>query len=316
VLSEQPPLPPAKSGGRHRAPTPRRNPWPTVIGVVVVVLVLPAAGWWWQSQPAADDGAAPHESLTQTPARTPSPSPSPSAGTTPPARVESERVVRRHGTQVVVEEKTRLVAGGSTRALPANGAPQGLELIRAETLGADGRNTNFDDAVEITSGGTLTVRGTYRLTHCPDILPTTWPSPVSYPHATRRYVRVDEPLRTASALCPRAPSRASTPKSLHATVVSVRPPVVRLSWRGDSTLTIDTVGSASGVAVLVPKRQCNTSCVARLAPGHSARLQLQPVDPCPPATHNDRLTLVVSHQHGGRTTVAARAPRLHNAVCH
>jgi hypothetical protein len=215
-----------------------------------------------------------------------------------------------------VEEKTRLVSGSTTRATPTSGAPQGLELTNAETLGADGRNTDFDHAVEIANGGSLTVRGTYRLTKCPDILPTTWPSPVKYPDATRKYIRVDEPLSTASALCPRQRSRATTPKSLHATVVSVRPAVVRLSWRGDSTLTVDAVGSASGVAALAPKRQCNSSCVARLRPGRSAQMQLEPVDPCPPATHNDLLTLIVSHQHGGHLTVAAKAPRLHKAVCH
>jgi hypothetical protein len=89
---------------------------------------------------------------------------------------------------------------------------------------------------------------------------------------------------------------------------------VRLRWLGTQTLTIKAIGSASGVAALVPNPDCDASCVASVASGGSSEIQLEPVDPCPPATDDNRLILVVQIS-GSVSTVAVKVAGLADAIC-
>lgn len=226
------------------------------------------------------------------------PSPSEAVG-----RVESTRTVSVNRETITVEEASTVIGGEAARAVPATGMPLGLQLIDSSVISADGRSEPFDAPVTISASGTLTVRNSYRLTDCPDVIPTQWPSPADFPGASRSYVRLDEPLRTAYALCPESKSDAAQLPDLAGTVIEGNAPRVRLTWLGGQTLTIKAIGSASGVAALVPNPDCNASCVASIPSGAVTEIQLTPVDPCPPATEDNQLTLVV--QIAGTTSIAA-----------
>jgi hypothetical protein len=221
------------------------------------------------------------------------------------------------GPTITVEEVSTVLDGTSVRAVPAESVPLGLELVETSVVTPDGRSTDFDAPITLDPSGSLTVRSRYRLTDCPDVLPTQWPSPAEFPGATRTYLRLDGPLHTAYALCPDSAGRASRVDGLTGTLVPGAAARVRLSWSGGDTLSVQAIGSASGVAALVPEPSpgCDASCVALLSPRSSVTIWLQPVDPCPPATTSDRLTLLVSGGSFPPSPVSVRVDGLHRAVC-
>lgn len=248
--------------------------------------------------------------------RPPDPVASP-APTTPSASpgllVESEREVTVAGTVVEVLETSRLVEGATVQVAPPAGTPLGLELLSTVIVTPEGRTAPLTDPVTLTSEGAITVRGRYRLTACPDVLPTQWPSPADFLAAARSYPRLDEPQHTARALCAKARSDAGRLKDLRGVVAEDGQP--RLIWKGDDVLRVDAVGSASGVAVVVVDPVCDGTCVVRIPPGASTLLQLQTVDPCPPATTDDSLALVTSVGERSSRIVALEVPGLHRTLC-
>lgn len=230
------------------------------------------------------------------------------------ATVQSSSKVTIEGGTVVVEEVSTVVDGDRARAIPAQTTPLGLQLIDSSVVTPDGRTFTFDSPLALEASGSLTLRSRYRLTECPDILPTQWPSPAEFPDATRSYVRLDGPLHTAYAICPGTKPAAQKLPGLLGTAVGGSPTRVRLSWAGSPSITVTAIGAASGVAAVVANPVCDASCVATLPPGGSAVLQLQPVDPCPPATDSTRLTLVVEGDDGS-STIAVDVDGLANAIC-
>jgi hypothetical protein len=219
------------------------------------------------------------------------------------------------GATVTIEEVSVLAEGAKVIAEPTQDTPLGLRLLGSSVVTPDGRLDTFDAPVTLTVGGSLTVRNRYRLTGCPDVLPAAWPSPAEFPGTTRSYLRLDGPLHTASALCPESPSRAKQLPGLTGALVEGDAVVVRLTWRGADDLTVRAVGSASTVAALVTDPRCDGPCIATVAGGGSELVQLQPVDPCPPATADDSLTLVVGPSGKRAAVVTVRVPGLHRAVC-
>ncbi|MCZ3387162.1 MAG: hypothetical protein LH630_09410 [Actinomycetia bacterium] len=297
--------------GRHRASAPprrsRRRPL-LVIGLLVLIVGIGAdAVLLWP-----DDTSPPDASISSRPSISTSDSaPSPSAAT---AIVGSTRGVTVDGDTVTIEEVSTVVDGAAVRAIPTDLIPLGLQLIDASIVTPDGRTKSFDSPITIDASGSLTVRSRYRLTECPDIVPTLWPSPADFPGATRSYLRLDGPLHTASAICPRMNSAAERLSGLSGTAIDGSPALVRLTWGGPQPLTIKAIGAASGVAAIVANPDCDASCVATLPPGGTAELQLQPVDPCPPATDSNRLTLVVMRDDAS-STIALDVSGLADAVC-
>lgn len=276
--------------------------------MLLVIVGLGVFLLWPDESPTA----TPRSSASSEP--TPDESPSPSA---PAPTVESSRDVTVDGATITVEEVSTVLDGTSVRAVPAESVPLGLELVDTSVVTPDGRTTDFDAPVTLDPSGSLTVRNRYRLTDCPDVIPTQWPSPAEFPGATRTYLRLDGPLHTAYALCPDVPGRAKPVPGLDGTLVSTNPTRVRLSWSGRELLSFAAVGSASGVAALVPEPapECDASCVALLNPRRSVTIGLQPVDPCPPATTSDRLVLLVTDGRTASSPVLIRVDDLHRAIC-
>lgn len=231
----------------------------------------------------------------------------------PASTVETRRDITLDGRTVTVEEVSTVTDGDAVRAAPAGGTPLGLELIDAAVVTPDGRAAPFNSAITVTASGSLTVRSRYRLIECPDILPAQWPSPVDFPTATRTVVELDGPLLTAYAICPDDKGRAANLPGLSGVMLNVTQ--VRLSWSGAKPLTITAIGSASGVAALDPVPDCAASCIATIAQGGSADVHIEPVDPCPPATTSDRLTLVTTVDGNQATVVALEVPGLHRSIC-
>lgn len=308
------------TGHRHsKPPQARRSGLAGVRGVVVLVAVVAAAAvllaltWWLthdssQSSPPATTAPSDSSSVST--------SPSESAATT--STVTTTRTVSVNGAIVTVEERSE-VSGGDSQAVPVSGTPLGLTLVDLVTVADDGRSSAFDAPLSLSSSGSLTTRGRYRITDCPDLLPPAWPSPVEFEGSTQTYLRVEEPLHTAHALCPDARSHAESLGGLSAvldpgdngTAAGPGIPTVRLRWDGAQQLDIIDVGSASGVAALPVELGCDGDCVAELPPGGSATITLQPVDPCPPATDDDTLTL----KRGGGDVVSVIVKGLHRSVC-
>ena len=274
--------------------------------VAGVAFAIGAVAFLWPDPAKSPTASEPTASLT---GGTPTP-----AWTEEAATIESSREVSVDGSTVTIEEQSELVEGESALAEPTRGTPLGLRLVNTTVITPDGRAKMFDAPITLTASGSLTVRNRYRLTGCPDILSTQWPSPAEFPGATRTYLRLDGPLHTAFALCPRAESKAKQLPQLTG-VVDGSGVAVRLSWRGPDDLTIRAIGSASGVAALATDPQCDGSCIATITGGGSALVQLQPVDPCPPATRDDSLTLVVGASAQQVSVVIVRVPALHRAVC-
>jgi hypothetical protein len=298
------------ASGRHRSPVPTQPWWRSRLLVVVVALLAvgitaTAISQWPKDSSPSDTATSPQPSTID--GATPSPSES-------AATVETTSAVTVNGNTVTVEEVSTVLDGGTVRAVPAALTPLGLQLIDTSVIGPDGRSKEFDAPVTISASGTLTVRNRYRLTECPDLIPAQWPAPADFPGATRSYLRLDGPLHTASAICPEAEPSAAPLPALSGSVIQSNAARVRLRWLGTQTLTIKAIGSASGVAALVPNPDCDASCVASVASGGSSEIQLEPVDPCPPATEDERLTLVVDI-NGSLSTVAVKIAGLADAIC-
>lgn len=271
-----------------------------LVGVSCAVLAVVAVAWATRSGPPGEPGAS-----------GPTPAPS-SPGVSAGLLVESEREVFVDGSTVEVLETSRLVEGAAVQVTPPTVTPLGLELLDTAVVAPDGRVTRLSSEVALASGGSITVRGRYRLTGCPDVLPTVWPSPADFPGAARTYSRLDEPQHTVAALCPEARSKAVRLEGLTGTVAAGGDPRIRLSWDGAEPLTVTAVGAAATVAAVVPEPSCTAPCVTRIPAGGAVPLLLQPVDPCPPATRDDELVLVVA---GSDRPVTVRVPGLHRAVC-
>ncbi len=298
--------------GRHRATPPsgdgsRGSRAAVVVAIVLVgTLLIGTLAWWLTSRDPGDantvtDAESPGNSASMTDA-------APSAST---SVVESERVVTVNGATVTVEETSRVIDGAKARAVPPTSAPTGLRLMDAGVVSADGRSTAFDSPVTLQRSGSLTVRARYRLTDCPDVLPTQWPSPSEFPGATRTYPRLEEPLHTAYAICPDAKSRAGNIEGVSGRIITASVPTIKLTWTGSSPLNIATIGAASGVAVLAVEPGCDGRCVALLPANGDATIPLQPIDPCPPANDNNDLTLVLDNGN----VFAVPIQGLASAVC-
>ena len=298
----------------------------SALAVAAVLVVGGVVGGlaWWVGQDSRGQASGPNstgaQSATPSAGLSDSPNADPSATTgasdDPGAltTVTTTRVVSVAGDMVTVEERSE-VSGGTTEATPVTATPLGLALVSVTTVGGDGRTQAFDEPVALSPAGSLTVRSRYRVTDCPALLPPAWPTPVDFADSTRAYVRVDEPLHTARALCPGQDSSARPLDGLSGALVpddsDAGVPAVRLRWEGSGSMRVTAVGSASGVAALPVELGCGGGCVAELAPGGSATLTLQPIDPCPPATDDDTLTL----QREGGDVVTVTVKGLHRAVC-
>ncbi len=296
--------------GRHRAPATaaRKTPWAlaTVAALLVGVVLAAAVTWWATRSPDTGGGTA---------ERTPQPSTATATTSAAPTAIESTRDVRVDGTTVTIEEVSNVVEGDSAVAEPTGDAALGLTFVRASVVTPDGRSRAFESPITLSAGGVLTVLSRYRLTHCPDLLPSQWPSSTAFQGATRSFLRIDGPLHTAYALCPRATSSARPLAGLGGTLADGSPTSVRLTWRGSAPLTVRAIGSASGVAALAPTPSCDGACIAEIPARSSGQVQLQPVDPCPPATRSDMLTLVVGDRAGRGLLVGLRIPGLHRQIC-
>lgn len=296
---------------------------------LLAVLLLGGVGWWLSTRDistAGDDATAGGGASTEATGSTGSPgaesSPEPSV---PTAVVESQRRVTVNGSIVTVEETSTVVEGDSAKAVPADAAPLGLRLLGATIQTPDGRASTFDAPVELRSSGSLTTRGRYRLTNCPDVLPAVWPSPTEFPSATQTYSRLEEPLHTAYAICADASSRAKPLDGVSGELVAGDDVSITLTFGGGETLSVSAIGSASTVAAIAVESSslCGSdpSCVAILSTDGAsdqtgtATFTMQPVDPCPPETDSDTIVLLVSG--GGfppepRTVVV---DGLHTAIC-
>jgi hypothetical protein len=229
--------------------------------------------------------------------------------------VESTRDVRVDGRTVTVEEVSNVVGGDAAIAEPTRAGAVGLRFVGSSVVTPDGRSRRFEAPITLQASGELTVRSRYRLTHCPDLLPSQWPSAAEFPDSTRSFLRVDGPLHTAYALCPNAQTEARPRPGLTGALAGGQGSTVRLTWQGANSLTIRAIGSASGVAALVPDPRCAGACVAQIPPRSAEEIQLQPVDPCPPATRNDTLTLLVTGGGGRSSVVRVGVPGLHREIC-
>jgi hypothetical protein len=311
--------------GRHRATPPAggRSRGVQVAGVVAIVVVgtllIGTLAWWLSARDPDSDTLADADSPGSSPSMTDI---VPSAST---SSVESERIVTVEGAIVTVEETSRVVDGSRARATPPTEAPTGLRLIDAGVVSADGRATAFDSPVSLQRSGSLTVRAEYRLTDCPDVLPAVWPSPTQFPDATQTYTRLDQPLHTSYAICPKDRFQSSRSSGITGELVPGELVRIQLSWQGGDTLSVSGVGSASGVAAVVVENGpgCGSvaSCVAILEAVNesnetrTASFSMQPVDPCPPQTDSDRLVLLVTGGSFPPEPTSIEVEGLHGAVC-
>jgi hypothetical protein len=266
--------------------------------------------------------------------RTPdAPSPPEPTGTgdtsDPPAAaagaVETTRTTTVEGDVVMVEEVSRVVSDAAVVARPVPATPAGLRLIALRITGQDGRSTAFTDPVDVGASGSLTVAARYRLDDCPDILPALWPSPTAFPNALQTYVRLDQPLHTAAALCPEKRFRSSTSSGIKGELLDGPAVRVQLSWNGGDTLGVSGIGSASGVAAVIVDRavECGSdpSCLAGLdavtdaGKTSTSTFSFKPADPCPPGTDSDRLVLLVTGGSFPPAPTAIEVKGLHQAVC-
>jgi hypothetical protein len=206
---------------------------------------------------------------------------------------------------VTVLEAVTVTEGDAVSIAPAlRSSEPALELTGVQVLAEDGTATSFTEAVTLSADRTLTVRATYRMRSCPDLLPVTWPSPMRVAaEASRSWTRTSEPLRTAQTLCPKARAKAKPLRGLTARVATAvppgKPPEVRvvLRWRGSSRMVVNGVGALGGLAaeaVATNRPPCDRSgCSLSLAPGFAGPLRVQPVESCPDARpRGDRMTLL------------------------
>jgi hypothetical protein len=281
--------------------------------VLAVALAVAATLLLSGGEAAAPTGSPP----TPAPA-TPGPASSPAA----PVVLTGTRVVQARAGVVTIVDSVTVTDGEAVSVGPARRSRDpALVLTGVQLLAEDGTATTFRDPVSLGADRTLTVRGTYRLRACPDLLPVSWPSPmaVSGPEWSRTWTRTSEPLRTAQTLCPRARSRAPELPGLRARLVGGDPPgdppevQVRLRWRGSGSLVVTGIGSAGGLAAAAPAAGEGGARLLTVPARASAALRLQPVESCPNARpRGDRLTLLTDPRtrRGPGRLVAVTVPGL------
>ena len=224
-----------------------------------------------------------------------------------PAALTGTRTVRARGGVVTIVEEVTVSSGEGVSVAPARRSTDpALQLTGVQVLAEDGTATTFVDPVSLGAERTLRVRGSYRLRSCPDLLPVTWPSPMTVtgdPGWSRTWTRTSEPLRTGQTLCPKARATAGALAGLSARLVAGKPPGnppevrLRLRWQGATRLVVQRVGSLGGLAAESPPAPSGaegaSGFVLVVPPGSSRPLRVQPVESCPNARpRSDRLTLL------------------------
>jgi hypothetical protein len=305
--------------GRHRAAAAagRRSTATSVLAIALIAVVVAGIVVLFATRtpdpppPATDTGDA----------NLPTTSAPDAAGA-----VETIRTTTVDRSDVVtVVEVSRVVSDAGVVARPLRAAPTGLQLVELRVTGQDGRSTPFTDPVDVGASGSLTVTARYRLVDCPDVLPALWPSPTAFPNALQTYVRLDQPLHTAAALCPEKRFRSSTSSGIKGELLDGPAVRVQLSWNGGDTLSVSGIGSASGVAAVIVDRaaECGSdpSCLAGLdavteaGKTSTSVFSFKPADPCPPGTDSDRLVLLVTGGSFPPAPTAIEVKGLHQAVC-
>ncbi|HVQ17399.1 MAG TPA: hypothetical protein VMT27_00025 [Actinomycetes bacterium] len=249
--------------------------------------------------------------------------PGPTVGTvatTPePATLEATREVRVHGKTVQVRQTIHLVQGDPVKVGPVTSTPAiGLVPLGVTVVAEDGTHPAFNKPMTVSSGRSIAVEGRYRLDDCPDLLPTQWPSPsavVSRGDWTMNFTRIDEPQRTARALCASSKSKAKPLSGLKGAVVNHESRVVQLRWTGGQPATLKTIGSVSGVAATSAGNQCAGECVVRLRPHSATRIRLHLLEACPIGGKSNLMTVQVLLRHAKPHTVAVPIKALAPHVC-
>jgi hypothetical protein len=235
-----------------------------------------------------------------------------------PATLDASRVVEVNGSVVTVRETTSIVEGGPITIAPSKKLPAaGLTVTRTVVAGEDGSNQPFTSPTTLMPGRSITIEGQYRLNNCPDLLPAEWPIPVTVVPGnwSRTFSRVDEPQRTAHALCPRTRSSAKQLRILRGSMVQGKGRVLRLQWLGTQELTVRVIGSASGVAAVGSGGRCAGGCVAELKPDSSVRVRLRPLEKCPVGGKTNWLTLGLVVGKGPMRTAGLNIAGLGQRVC-
>ncbi|HVQ86610.1 MAG TPA: hypothetical protein VMT88_00360 [Actinomycetes bacterium] len=290
--------------GRHRAPKPSRTvPSLLVLGAVVVVAAAVVGAF---SLSADDDPGEPVALPSSTQSREEH-----------PATLQATRVVDVRRETVTVRETTRVVSGGPISVEPSTTSlPVGLRAQKSSIVSEAGTNEAFNKPTSVESGRSITIEGTYRLTDCPDLLPTQWPSPVTITSKewSRTYIRIEEPQRTAQAICPTSKSKAKPLAGLSGSVQPGHHVVVRLSWLGAQPLTVAAIGSASGVAATAKGGPCQGDCITMVHQHSPSVFRLEPLERCSIGGRANLLTLLVTSGHSTRTARLS-LPGLANKVC-
>jgi hypothetical protein len=297
--------------GRHRAaPTRSGPPAVAVVGLAALVAVaIGVAGFIVLRSPGPTVVQLPIVAGTP-PAGAQVTVPRPTAaGTTV---VVGRRSVTAAGGVVTVDETIQVVRGPALAVVASAGrATAALGHGQIQLLTSGGIST---PAAMASPGSGVHVIALYPLRHCPDILPATWPTPVSLHPSTQglqvSWQRVEEPLLDAAQLCPAARSSAHRLAALRGTVVGStrRTATVRLRWQGPHRVAVLAAGAPGGLA-LVAKPTV-------IAAHQSRVLHLRVVDRCTARPrHLAGLPLWV-RVHGGRRVVLIQVSGLARWVDH
>lgn len=295
------------SNGRHRATAPQQRRWGVVAAIVAAAVAIGLIVW---------ATAFPNDQTTDLAAEPTATTSSPSAAAGP-ADLQATRLIDIKRQQLTVRETTRVVEGGPVTVAPMR-QPRSAALtpLKIVLLGQDGSHRTFNDPVQLERGRQITVQSTYRLDHCPDLLPAQWPSATALRgDFSRTYTRIEEPQRTAAALCPNARPTNKQVKGLRGVATDAKSPTVRLAWDHQRKLTVWTVGSASGVATATRTIQCTKTCVAIVASASPTRVRLKPLEQCAVRGKTNRLTLRVSVGKQRPQIVALTVAGLAKKIC-
>ncbi len=238
--------------------------------------------------------------------------------TAKPATLEATRNVSVHGAVVTVRETTHVVSGGPIVVTPSSRKlALGLSPQKTAVAGEDGSIQPFKGPTPVATGRSITIVGTYRLTDCPDLLPSHWPSPVAVVPGrwSRTYIRNEAPVRTAQAICKSAKSSTKNLSDLRGVMTKARKPTLRLTWRDSKPLTVLAIGSASGVAAIGSGPGCADDCVATTKPRSTFRMSLRPLERCAIGRRSNQLTLRVSVGNDGPKTVGINVSQLGQTMC-
>ena len=300
--------------GRHRDSSatrraPSRLTALLLAGAALLVVAVAVALAVTSGAPAPDSTASSPRAASPTGA-TSKPSAVPSS-TPLSGGLALRRTVNVRGNTVTVDEQFEASASTPVVVAPRRStADPALVPLSLRLVAQDGTEAPFDEPVTVNAGGSLTVRGLYRLRYCPDLVPLAWPSTVTVttPGVPVDVVRSDEPLRNARAVCPGVPPESTAAPGLRVVAFSGSRAVatVRLVWTQRPRATLDAVGAPSGFPLDAVGPRCPGGCVAALVPGRRVAVQLRPVDGCPSSSQrSDGLPLLVSEAGGGRPQVVS-----------